>query len=90
MSKLEDLKRRAAVKSTRPDCPVTVANIQSYESAAAELAVRGPAGNRVADLLVRRYEPNLEVSKVDCPRRSASDGRLFRPVLDPFLSGARL
>ncbi len=80
MSRLEDLKPKAAVRGILPDSLVTVVSIQWFGSEALELTYKNAAGKVANELLYRHDEPRIEVVEQGRPWSFDGDGALFRLV----------
>ena len=77
MTKLEELRPKAAVRGILPDGLVTVVNVQWFGSEALELMYKTPAGKVANELLYRHDEPRLEVVEQGRPWSFDGDGTLF-------------
>ncbi len=79
MSKLEAILPNATIKGVLPDSLVTVVNVQWFGSTALELTYKTSTG-KVANELLYRHEPRIQVVEVGRPWSFDGDGATFRLV----------
>jgi SNF2 family DNA or RNA helicase len=80
MTRLKDLRPKAAVRGILPDALVTVVSVQWFGSEALELTYKNAAGKVANELLYRHDEPRLQVVEHGRPWSFDGDGRSFRLV----------